>query len=315
VWVDPPLLAEPRSRRTLLFVTLGVVLALVAGGVLAYRTSRDTTHEIPALVGMERGVALNMVSEFGWQVSAVDETSEDVEPGIVIRTDPVAGERLDEGDSFSIIVSTGPAPRVLPELAGLTVDEATASLDDLGLVIAVGEQPFDEIVPIGTVIDWSVADQPGLVAGDSVVRGTSVTVRVSAGPAPRVVPDLTNLPLEQATSVLATQQLTIAQAPDEFSATVAIGLVVRQDPAVGTSVPPGTTISVVLSKGPDLVVVPPLANLTLAEAAPLLEAAGLTVGRVSGNPIGGAVRAEANGQVLAEGVLLPRGTPIDLTFA
>jgi serine/threonine-protein kinase len=311
----PSLLSEPRSRRTLLFMAVGAAAALSAGGYLAYRFSRDTTQEVPDLVGLDRGEALNLVSGFGWVVSVVDEASETVVADLVIRTDPTVGTRLDEGDRFDIVVSTGPAPRALPELTGLTVDEATSALTSIGLRLEILEQPFDEAVPVGVIIDWMVPDQPGLVAGSSVVRDTVVGVRVSAGPAPRTVPDLANLPLDQVGPALAAQDLVVAQAADEFSPDVPVGLVLRQDPPAGSSVPRGTTVTVVLSKGPDLVAVPPLANLTVEQCAAALEAAGLTVGVVSGNPLGVAVLAEFQGQSLGEGVLLPRGSAIDLTFA
>lgn len=311
----PPLLREPRSRRTLFAVVSVLLLALVVGGLLAVWFARDTSHAIPDLVGLEQGEALNTISEFDWEETVVLEASDDVAVGEVIRTDPAAGGRLDVGDAFTIVVSTGPAPRALPELVGLDVEQATAALTELGLVLEIGAQPFDEVVPVGEVVSWTVPDQPGLVAGDTVLPGTPVVVVVSAGPAPRVVPDLTGLTPADAQATLEGLGLVAAPLPDEFSPTVSVGAIARQDPAPGTEVPRGATVSFAVSLGPDLVVVPPLAELGVDEARAALEAAGLVLGQVKGDPAGVNVLAEVNGVSIGADTSFPRGTVVDLTFA
>ena len=89
----------------------------------------------------------------------------------------------------------------------------------------------------------------------------------------------------------------------------------RQDPVPGTEVARGATVTVIVSKGPDLVAIPALADLNLQQVTAVLNGAGLAVGQVKGDPAGITVLAEANGQVLAAGALLPRGTAVDVTFA
>ena len=83
-----------------------------------------------------------------------------------------------------------------------------------------------------------------VVAGDTVLPGTTVVVAVSAGPAPRVVPDLTGAAVDAATATLTELGLEIAVLPDEFSDTVPAGGIARQDPVAGTEVPRGATVSV-----------------------------------------------------------------------
>lgn len=309
-----PLLRHSTARRRLLLVLAIVLLAAAIGGALAWMVGRDQSNDVPDLVGLEKGTALNMVSEFGWVVSTVDEPSDDMPAGSVLRTDPVAGARLDEGDEFLIVVSSGPAPRVLPELAGLTVEQATAALGELGLVIEQGEPVNDDVVPVGTIVSWTVPAQAGLVAGDTVLPNTTVRVVVSAGPAPRVVPELAGASLADATAQLQALGLAVVQAPDEFSDTVPIGAVVRIDPATGTALPIGSPVTVVLSKGTEFVVVPPLADLTLQQASDALLAAGLVLGEVKGDPAGVNILAEVDGRSIGANESFPRGTAIDLTF-
>jgi serine/threonine-protein kinase len=173
---------------------------------------------------------------------------------------------------------------------------------------------FDETVPAGTVISWMVPEQPGLKAGDTVIPGTAVAVVVSAGPQPRVVPNLTGMSVEDATAALAAQGLVLAQLEPEFNDVTAAGLIARQDPAADATVDRGATISVAVSKGQDLVGVPPLANLTLQQATDTLSAAGLTVGVVSGNPAGVLVAAQVQGVDVLPGQLFTRGTAIDIAL-
>jgi len=204
---------------------------------------------------------------------------------------------------------------VLPELVGMTLDQATTALEQLDLVPQQGDPVFDETVPEGTVISWMVPDQPGLKAGGTVTPGTTVQVVLSAGPAPRVVPDLTGMTPEQATATLDPLGLVLAQLDPEFSDTVASGLIARQDLPKGTSVDRGAVVSVVVSKGQDLVSVPPLGGLTLQQATDTLTTAGLAVGTVSGNPDGVLVGAQYKGVEVLPGQQLVRGSAIDITLA
>lgn len=311
---EAPAPLERSGRRRLVITVLVVLLALAAGGVLAWFVGRTVSHTVPVLAGIEQGEALNMVSEFDWDVTVVEEFSDDVPLGVVIRTDPAAGTSVDEGGAFTVVVSKGPAPRVLPDIAGATVDEANATLVALGLALQVDQQVFDETVPAGTILSWSVPSQPGLGAGDTVLPGTLVSAVVSGGPEPRVVPALAGLSVADATAQLAALDLVLVQVPDEFSPTVPAGGIARQDPAAGTGLAPGASVTVAVSKGPDVVTVPPLGGLTPDQAAQALTAAGFTVGVVSGDPAGVNTGSSVNGVPLAGGEAFPRGTAVDLVF-
>ena len=174
---------------------------------------------------------------------------------------------------------------------------------------------FDETVPLGIVLSWMVPEQPGLRAGDTVTPNTTVRVVLSAGPQPRTVPNLTGMTIEQATATLQPLGLVLAQLPPEFSDSIAAGLIARQDLPTDTSVDRGAVISVAISKGPDLVSVPPLGGLTLQQTKDTLASAGLTVGTVSGVPEGVLVGAQYQGVDVVPGQQLTRGSAIDVTFA
>lgn len=377
-----------RRRRRWLWWLIPLVLVLAAAGAgAAWYFTRTVSHTVPDLTGKSQGAALNEVSGLGWDTLTPQEPSETVANGMVISTDPVAGTKLEEGKTLTILISTGPAPRTLPELKGVPLDQATATLSDLGLNIVQGDPVFDETIPSGSIVSWTVPDQPNLVAGNTVTKGATVRVIVSKGPAPKL-PDVTGKTLDEATALLAAQQLAISQGPpafdenvpqgvvvswsvpgrpdlttgatvdpgttvqvvlsngpapravpslgglsandakaaveglqlvyaqgaDEFSDSVPAGAVIRQDPAAGAQAPRGSTVTVVLSKGPDVVPMPEVTNLTLQKAQDTLAAAGLSVGTVTGTADGFVTSATVNGQPVATGQTLRRGTPVDLTL-
>jgi serine/threonine-protein kinase len=309
----PP--ARSGHRRLRWVVPLLLVLAAAAGGVAYFVTRNQTNmHVVPHLAGLTEAEALNQISGFNWDMVVTSEASDDVAAGIVIRTQPDEATSLEEGKPFQLVVSTGPAPRPLPDLIGMTLEEATTSLQDLDLVLVQADPAFDETAVVGTVLSWTVPEQPGLRAGDTVTPNTTVSVVLSAGPQPRVVPSLTGMTIEQATAELSAQGLLLAQLEPQFSDSVAPGLIVAQDLAPDTSVDRGVTITVAVSKGPDVVAVPPLGGLTLQQATDALSTAGLTVGVVSGNPAGILVAAQYQAVDVLPGQLLPRGSAIDVTF-
>ncbi|MCA5924834.1 Stk1 family PASTA domain-containing Ser/Thr kinase [Curtobacterium oceanosedimentum] len=82
-----------------------------------------------------------------------------------------------ETGRITLTVSLGP----VPDVVGKTVDEASAALDEVGLVLGARSEEYDERVPSGQVVSATVADSPA-------VRGSAVDVVVSKGPAPITVP-------------------------------------------------------------------------------------------------------------------------------
>lgn len=313
-----PVIDEPRADVPVIgrwIVVAVAVLALVVGGFVVFKFIQKDSHEIPLLTGMNVGEATNLVTEFDWVIVEVEEASEDVPAGAVVRTDPEVGRSLQSGKTITFFVSTGPPPVPLPELSQLDVATATSSLNEAGLVLGVQTPEFSEDVAAGLIIRWVVSLQPNLVAGQDVVKGTAVDVFVSQGPAPRVVPDMRGMTIENATQALNDLQLIINRADDEFSNDVPLGGVATQSPAAGESLPKGSSVTVAISKGPDVVAMPNLATITNLDAVKLaITNAGLTVGNVTGRVRGAPIAALVGGQVVAPGQLLPRGSVVDIVY-
>ena len=289
------------------------VMAFIVGGYFLFSALQKESHPIPDLIGVNQGEATNLVTEFKWDIVIVEEANEELPVGAVIRTDPETGKKLETGKVLTFVVSTGPPPVPLPDLNGLDAATALAALTENGLVVGVETPEYNEDVLAGIIIRWTVASQPTLVAGQEVIKGTAVDTFVSQGPAPRVVPDLTGMSIESATTALTDIQLTINRGDDQFSI-VAAGGVATQTPGAGDSLARGTAVTVAVSKGPDLVAVPQLATLKSDKVAPALEAAGFVLGAVTGNTKGSPIAVFSAGQPVAVGQLLPRGTVLDVLY-
>lgn len=314
----PPDAAAPRRRRVsgraiAIGIAMVLLLAAVVGGVAWFATRTDSAP-VPSLAGLTEGEALNAVSGHGWQTLVTPAASDTVPVGQVIGTRPPAGTELEAGKTLELLVSTGPAPRVLGELVGLTLADATAVLVAQDLLVVQVDPVFDETVPAGSVVSWSVPEQPSLRAGDTVTPGTTVQLVLSAGPQPRTVPSLAGLNEAQAIAVLAEQGLVLNKLPDQFSSTTPVGIAVGQDPATGQTVARDSAVSAAFSKGPDLVTMPPLAGLDLPTITTTLQGAGFAVGAVTGDTAAPLIAAQVAGQTVDAGQQFPRGTTVDLVF-
>ena len=294
-----------------LIALIGVALLSYAGWLLL----RTKSFEVPDLTGVDEAVALNEISGNGWVIETERERSDDVpEIDHVVRTVPTAGEKLDEGETFLIVVSDGFELRTLPELTGMTLVDAQQTLTDLRLVPIEAPAEFSEDVAVGAVIRWEAQRGAALVAGAQVLPDTAIVITASLGPEPRPAPNLANLTAAEATAALDTLQLLGAQGEDVFSNDVEVGRVVAQDPPPDTAVQRGGTVTFQLSKGPDLVAFPDLTGLAYLAAEAALADAGLTVDGLLGTTEGTFVSATVDGEPAVAGATFPRDTGVDLIF-
>ncbi len=103
--------------------------------------------------------------------------SDSVDKGLVIRTDPPAGEPLHVGRAVDLVVSKGVQPIPVPDVSGMKVDQAQKELEKAGFTVGATTQDYSESVPKDRVIR-SEPGGPGVTARP----GTSVDLVVSEGP-------------------------------------------------------------------------------------------------------------------------------------
>lgn len=152
----------------------------------------------------------------------------------------------------------------MPSIIGLNEDEARKVLESKKLNMEIANRVNDK-KPAGEVIR-TYPDENTTVKQNSTVR-----VVISTGPKEVKVPDLTNLDLIAAESLIKRNSLKIGVIERKNSDEVSKDLIISQSPEKGTMVQEGTEISIVISDGPELklVTVPSLLGKTLDEAKSL----------------------------------------------
>ncbi len=258
-----------RPRRGPLTLTLALVLA-VAVGVAAWWFGVGRYETTPSVLEMSRTEATGVLEDAGFSVEVGEPAySEDVPKGEVMDTDPAPGAKVVGGGSVALVLSLGPERYEVPALTGSTPDEAGASLEELKLELGRETEKFHDTVPKGKV----VSSDPD--TGTVVKPGTVVNVVVSKGREPVTLTDFTGKKASSARKALSREGLGV-KVEEKFSDDVDEGLVMAQNPKSGTLYK-GDEVSLVVSKGPELVSVPDVRRQGLDEAKKRLEALGFKV--------------------------------------
>ena len=305
---------RPKKRWGRRLIIAAVALVLIAGvGAGAYFTVLNPKNPVPQLVGLTEAEARNQVSQFGWTVEVLKERSDTVAAGQIISTNPVLGANVAKRDTLTLVVSEGPTLSQLTEINALTFEAATAALTELGLKAEKTDVP-DEVIAPGVVVSWSIPDQPTLKAGDSVVKGTTVAVNVSSGPALRDIPNLVGKTLEEATKTLTDMGLVVVEAPTLGHPEIPAGQISIQLPAAGEKLARGGTVTLTVSKGQVTTLIPSIYGKDFATVKARLEKYGMVIGKVAGNKNRGLKSASIDGKVVRNLTRVVVGKTVDLTF-
>jgi serine/threonine-protein kinase len=311
---EPIYVANPEEiKRHKRFVVIGAVVALLIAGGISYQVFVKHSHNVPAFAEMNEGEARNLVVPFKWTIVVTAERSDEVPAGNVIRTEPASGESLEEGKTLTLVISQGPSLAELPDLNGKTLQEAVDLLTVLELVPAQKDSPSEDVAA-GSVISWLVPEQPSLLPGDKVLRGTAIDVLISTGPAPREMPSLLGMTLEQAQTVMNDLRLVLVETPAAKSNAAAEGLIGAQSVVPGTQIARDSQVAYAISLGPDLVEMPRIIGNSFATVEPRLLEAGFVVGKVTGKPNYKLRKAFVGDKAVANGDQVARGAIIDLVF-
>ena len=238
------------------------------------------TAAIPNVTNLTQDAALQRLQADGFVPNPMFETSDTVEPGVVIRTSPPAGSDAEVGSIIDVFISSGSEEFPVPPVVGQNIEVAKQQIEAAGLAVGLVEMRPDADFEINVVIEQSPA------AGIEVGAGTPINLVVSTGPEEIELPDLVELSERDAIAQLTELGLKFS-VNDEFSDEQAFGDVIRTDPEAGTTVFSGDTILLVVSNGPEPVEVPDLMDKTEAEAQTLLDDIGLVLNvSASTQPVG-----------------------------
>jgi beta-lactam-binding protein with PASTA domain len=158
----------------------------------------------------------------------------------------------------------------VPQVVGMPRDQAAAEIRAAGLTLGeVTEDPEAE-AEAGTV----VASRPAARAEVDCDSGVDLVVAVTA---PCTVPQVVGLTEQEARTAISDARLTMGDVGTEASSSVAEGEVLRSTPAAGATPECGSTVTIVVSSGPDTCTVPQVVGKTPDEAVTLIQKAGLRV--------------------------------------
>jgi eukaryotic-like serine/threonine-protein kinase len=296
---------------------VGVFALLVTLGVLLFFTfrllnlggSETELVVVPDVTGFSESDALTALQQVNLVVTLVREASEEVDEGLVIRTEPPAGTEVEARSTVQLVVSAGEETFAVPPLIGLTQEDAEDLIREAEFT--VGNVTLDETSDRepGTVIAQSPL--PGIQAP----VGSAIDLVVAAGAESVLLPDLSGFTASEAFSRLAALNLTWEE-QTEFSDTVQRGRVIRTDPPADTEVPVPSPVIVIVSDGVEPVSVPDLFGLTRNEAEAELRALGLVL-RVAATTIE-VEDPDLDGRVVAQvpegGVVVPKGTTVNVSL-
>lgn len=167
------------------------------------------------------------------------------------------------------------ADTVVPDLLGSTTEQARVIAETRGLLLVVGGEEQSE--KVGENLICRQAPMPGSVVGSK----TTVTVFISKGSDQIILPDFKGQGLSTATVRLADLGLKIGEVKSEENATVEKDKIISTIPEAGSRVKKGDIITVVLSRGVEVVKVPRLIGKSLSTAKRIIEDNAFAVGHVS----------------------------------
>jgi serine/threonine-protein kinase len=192
----------------------------------------------PAWVGRPLEEVRAALRDLPVAVREMQDYDDDVPVGRVTGFDPDPGTALKRGEELVVYVSRGHAPVTVPAVVGLSPEEATANLGELGFTVQRTEGRSADVAP-GEVMAVSPA------AGQQAPHKSSVTLQVSVGLPQVQVPDVVGRSQAEATSLL--QQAGLEVQVSEFFGE----RVYRQSPVAGQTVDVGTPVTILVTFGQD----------------------------------------------------------------
>lgn len=220
------------------YILLGSVVIFVIAFLWAFLSFgnfwSNATVTVPNVVGKQVSVARNILEDNHLRVSVSEVANSEVPAGKVISQTPASGESVKENHPVHLVVSKGAGDLTVPDLSGLTVDQAKQRLKDMGLVLGKITTQEDSSKPDGVIISQSPS------ADGKINKGQLVDVVVNKlSPKKVTVPSLIGMTLKDARDALSSLEISLASingSTDESS------IVTDQSVAAGKDIEQGGTI-------------------------------------------------------------------------
>ena len=315
---------NPDTKRIMkiLMIVAGVVVALLilflVGNAAGFFNGPGLTRQeeevatVPDLRGMTEEKARKALegTNLGMKVVGDPQPSNQYEEGEIMSQDPAPDTEVALNTTIEVVLSSGEEAKTVqvPNVVDRSEADAERTLQAANLTVVHGEAQFSDDIAEGNVISSSPA------AGTEVEEGTEVTIVISLGAEPATVPDLRGKSASAAEAALSDAGLN-GSASEEYSDSVAAGNVISQSIDPGKKVDKGTTVSYVVSRGPETkyATVPNLIGKTESEARQALRDAGLSVGEVNDDYVSSDNVNRVVDQSISAGTSVEEGTSVSFT--
>ncbi len=215
------------------------------------KTEEEETKKIavPQLSGIDltENQARDAAEKAGFKMDVAGTEASDEDEGTVISQDPEYGKKAKKGSTIKVVLSAGPSTVSVPSVAGDDEDSATQALEESGLKVGSTQEEYSDEYEKGLVIRTNPS------SGTEVEEGSSVTLYVSLGKDPEkdkvTVQSFVGMQESYLTSWATENEVKVSRSED-YSDEYDKGEIISQSLTSG-SIQKGTTISYVVSKGPD----------------------------------------------------------------
>ena len=198
---------------------------------------------VPDVSGKSKEEATSTLTKAGFAIGDVTEqTSDSVDSGKVISTDPKSGTEAAKGSVVNIILSTGSDKVTVPNIVGLSLSEARAKAQAVGLTISQSGSDNSD------TYDKDIIMSQNPTSGSSASKGSSIGYIISLGKGNVSVPNVVGYSQSGAKSSIEGVGLK-ATFVEEYSDSVEKGIVISTNPSSGTKIEPGSSVTVTISKG------------------------------------------------------------------
>lgn len=209
---------------------------------------------VPQLKNESEESATKALDKLGFtKITPQLKASDEVEEGLVIETNPKAGETVvitkDKEAEIIIYISSGKEQVEMPQLVGKSKDEATKIASEKGLTLNVSEEKYSD-KEAGTVLEQDVEH------GKKVAKGTTINIIISKGKEMAYMPDIFGTSVSSARSMIESAGLSVGETTYENSE-ASSGSVIRatsengEELKTGAPLEKGSKVNIVVSKGPD----------------------------------------------------------------
>ena len=198
--------------------------------------------KVPDVRGLPLADAISRLADRNLKAD-VHSVHSDKPEGTITAQSPSPGDVVVQGSKVRINVSQGPKPISVPNVIGQPYANAASALQGAGFSVAKEEVESDQ--PKGNVVDQTPS------AGSEAPLGSKITLRVSKGPTTTVVPDVTSLDSDTATSTLEGSGFKVTVHDTDVFDPSQDGVVLSQEPAADTQAKPGSKVVITVGRFTD----------------------------------------------------------------